>query len=183
MKFFSLFFLCLSLVFAIDLQTLKIKSDSKDGKFLSQIISQTIVYEDISKIPNDIGDGDGVITEDDYGAKNFYVLNEKGDMLEFVHPFFNEILNAESGSSFSNMFGQGMVKEYDTVSTNNTFKPYVSNTDSVRIGFLEVPNRADHMEKALNDYLLNHSIYPQSIINIQIKNENKTNFLWIFYRP
>ena len=183
MKSFLLFFLSLSLLFALDLQTLKIRSDNKDSKFLSQIISETIVYEDISKIPNDLKKGSSIITEDDYGAKNFYVLNEKGDMLEFQDPFFNEILNAQSGSSFSNMFGQGMVREYDTTSTNNTFKPYVSNTDSVRIGFLEVPNRADHMEKALNDYLLNHSIYPQSIINIQIKNENKTNFLWIFYRP
>ncbi len=183
MKVFLLFFFSLSLVFAIDLQTLKIKSDNKDSKFLSQIISETTVYEDISKIPNDLKEGASVITEDDYGAKNFYVLNGKGDMLEFQNPFFNEILNAQSGSSFSNMFGQGMVREYDTTSTNDTFKPYVSNTDSVRIGFLKVPNRVDNMEKALNDYLLNHNIYPQSIINIQMKSENKVKTLWIFYRP
>jgi len=81
------------------------------------------------------------------------------------------------------MFSATGIKEYDTTSTNDTFKPYVSNTDSVRIRVLKVPNEVEDMEKAINDYLLNHNIYPQSIVNIQMNDGKNGKSLWIFYRP
>ncbi len=186
-KLVLILFLTIKVAFAIDLQTLQTKSDSKDTKFITKLIKNAEVYEDISKIPDEMSLGYTLITEDDYGVKNFYILGDKNQLDEFSHPFFNEILNGQSGSTFNNLFvpsgSMGKSYDYTSDSSNDSFKPYVSDTASVRIGVLKVPNEFEEMEKALNDYLLNNTIYPQSIINIEMKIEKKIKTLWIFYRP
>lgn len=185
LKSFLILVLTFSVVFALDLQILQEKSDSLDKKFLSGIISKTKVYDDISKIPNTLKEGDTVITEDDYGVKNFYILNSKKEMEEFVSPFFNDILNSDSVSTFSNMFvPSGMIgKEYSSTADSKSFTEYVGNVATIRIEVVKVPSRVDHMEQALNDYLLNKDIDPSSVVNIQLVTEENNKNLWIFYRP
>ena len=173
-----------SLLFSLDIQLLKDKANNKDKEFFYELLSKTNVYEEMQKIPVDLKEGDYYITENYYGSREFYVIDEKGDSKEFKDPFFLKILSEESGgSSFSNMFSATKVKEYSTASTNETFKPYINNSKSVRVAVLEVPSRLVSIESLLNDYLLNHSILPSSIINIQIIIEEKNKSLWIFYRP
>ncbi len=184
MKFFILFISMASFLFAIDIQTLKDRAENKDKEFFLQLISNTEVYEDMQKIPANLKEGECYITEDYYGAREFYIIDKNDDSKEFNHPFFLRILSEQSGgSSFSNMFSVGGVTEYSIESTDETFKPYVSNTKSVRVAILKVSSKVNKIESLLNDYLLNNSIIPASIINIQLINEEKNKNLWIFYRP
>lgn len=182
LRFFLIQLITFSVVLALDLQVLQEKSESKDSKFLSEIISKTKIYENISKIPNDLKPGNSFIVEDDYGTKFFYVLNNINEMEEFSHPFFGKLLNLNSGSTYNNMFATTMGKEYDP-SAKDSFREYVSETETVRVRVVDIPARPDHAEKALNDYLLDNNINPSSVINIQMISENEKKKLWIFYRP
>ena len=189
MRFFLLITIFMSMVFAIDRQTLQEKSDQEKTAFLQNFIDSVAVYDDLAKTPTGMKEGESFIIEDEYGAKTLYLVGkEQGSMEEFNHPFFLKLLNKDSGSTFSHLFTSPAGEEYDpnkkSDPKDNPFKAYVSETDAVRIAQVQVSPRADYMEKALNDFLLNNNIEPKSIITMQLIPTPKGEFtMYLFYRP
>ena len=176
-------------LFGLDLTTLNQKSKEKDEKFLSSVIESSKVYENETKVPNNLKTGDTFIIEDEYGAKTLYILAKNGEMNAVSDPYFVALLNKDSASTFSNLFVSSTGQEFSTTGSkpsakDNPFKEYVSETDAVRIESLRVSTRTDYMEKALNDFLLDNSISPASIINIHPIMDGQAELkLLIFYRP
>lgn len=176
--------------FAIDPVMLSKMSDQQDSKGLQKIIDATKVYEEISQIPDGMVEGDALIVEDEYGAKTFFIQDKDGNINEFSHFFFAKLLNKDSGSTFSNIFTSSTGEKFETTTSSsksdseNPFKAYVSETDAVRIEQIKVSPRADYMEQALNDHLLNNDIEPASIINMQLIPDKEGDLtLYFFYRP
>ena len=177
--------------FALERSDLLELIEKKDTQALQKIIKEAKVYEDINKIPSGLQEGDTIITQDEYGSKSFFIQEKDGNINEFFEPFFVNLLNKDSGSTFSHIFTSSTGEAFDSSgktsnsASDNPFKAYVSETDAVRIGLLNVSPRGDYMEKALNDYLLNHNIDPASVINIQLFPSTKEGemTLYFFYRP
>lgn len=175
--------------FAIEREELLELIKKKDTQALQKIIDKTKVYENISKIPSGLKEGDTIITQDEYGSKTFFIQEKDGNINEFNEAFFVKLLNKDSGSTFSHIFTSSTKEAFDSLgknsNTENPFKAYISETEALRVSHVMVSSQTDVMEKALNDHLLNNNINPASIITIQLFPSTKAGemTLYLFYRP